>query len=190
MSKTTTFSSSNNTLDNDTRSNYITKLEHAFIIFILKKLSNENFPLSASTIAEYMSLLTGENHCEKTILKKIKALYALQSDSGDPVFGNTLLLTFGGTIVEVSNEGKKNITKKQSKYYFKPLMYKSDLELICGSISSNRYLSDAEKSYLISREMTLSSLNANSNTLTKQIDESTQTTLASDYLDKPQTMLL
>lgn len=186
MNNTSSLSSNNNTLDSNERSKYIDKLEHSFIIFILKKLSHKDSPMSAAKIANYMSYLTGEDHAEKTILKKIRAICALQSDSKDHILENTLWLTFGGAIIEVSNMEKKGIKKKQSRFYFQPLMHQSDLALVCGSISSNRYLSDSEKTYLISREMTLSSLNADTNTLTKQIDGMAKDSLAYDYLkDSP-----
>ena len=52
----------------------ITQLEHAFIVFVLKKLSSIEHPLSASTIADYIGQLTGEDHSEKTILRTFFAL--------------------------------------------------------------------------------------------------------------------
>ena len=184
MSKTTSLSSQENFLDMDKRSCYIGQLEHSFIVFILKKLSHKDSPLSASTIADYMGFLTGEIHSEKTILRKLKSLCALQSDNTDHTLENTLWLTFGGSIVEVSNEKKKGITKKQSQFYFKPMMHESDLALVCGAIASNRYLSDNEKNYLLSREMTLSSLNADTSSIRQQIDALAQAPLTYDYLSE------
>ena len=183
MNKTNKFSSNKNLLNSNDRSNTIKQLEHSFIVFILKKLSHKDAPLSASAIADYMCLLTGEMHTEKTTLRKLKEICYLQCDSINPVIGNTLWLTFGGTIIEVSNEGKKNITKKQSKFYFQPLMHASDLALVCGAIASNRYLSDNEKNYLLSREMTLSNLDANPDSIIAQIDELANESLAYDYMD-------
>ena len=149
----------------------ITQLEHAFIVFVLKKLSSIEHPLSASTIADYIGQLTGEDHSEKTILRKLKALCSLSNNPDADTINNMLWLTFGGSIVEISNEKKKNITKKQSQFYFKPLMNTSDLSLVCGAIASNRYLSSDEKDYLISREMTLTSLDTDSDNLIWQIEE-------------------
>ncbi|MBQ9438043.1 MAG: WYL domain-containing protein [Lachnospiraceae bacterium] len=40
-------------------------------------------------------------------------------------------------------------------YCFKPLLDKSDVDLVCGTITSNRYLTMNEKEYLIAREKTL-----------------------------------
>lgn len=133
------------------KNNSITQLEHVLIVFILKKFSNKNNPLSARIITDYLCQLTGQAHSDKTILKKLLILCGIQT----PPVHNTLCLTLGGNIIEVSNLGKEGITKKQSKFYFEPFLTTSDLSLICGAISSNRYLSACEKDYLIRRLMAL-----------------------------------
>lgn len=137
------------------RSQQMTQLEIALIIFVLKRFSSENAPLSAAKIANHMISLTGEEHSEKTILRKLNLLSGLQQALDENIINNSLWLTFGGHIVEVSNQNKKGIKKKQSQFYFKPLMTDSDLSMICGAITSNRYLSAKEKEYLLSRELTL-----------------------------------
>lgn len=136
----------------------MTSLETAFIMFLLKQLSTPTQPLSASQIAFLMSFISGKQHSEKTILQRLQHLCTLQEDENESVIANTLQLTFGGHIVKVTNN-KKEIVKPQNKFYFAPLLDKSDLELICGAITSNRYLSSSEKEYLLSREMTFGSLN-------------------------------
>ena len=171
MSQTSTKTIENNITSPDQATININQIEHALIVFILKKLSSQSNPLSASMIADYLCQLTGEDHSEKTILRKLKTLCSLSKDPQATTINNMLWLTFGGNIIEISNEKKKNITKKQSQFYFKPLMNASDLSLVCGAIASNRYLSAEEKDYLISREMTLTSLDADSDNLIWQIEE-------------------
>lgn len=136
-----------------------TQLEYSLIVFVLKKFSDINTPLSAADIAEHICDITGKEHSEKTILRKLNHICEVQADTANTNVINTLWLSFGGTVVEVSNLSKKNITKKQSRFYFKPILNESDLALICGTIASNRYLSDAEKSYLIATEKTLNNFN-------------------------------
>lgn len=158
----------------------ITQLEYAFIVFVLKKLSDENHPLSASTVTDYISQLTGKLHTEKTILRKLQALCSLQFNPNSQTVNNMLWLTFGGSIIEVSNEHKKNIIKKQSHFYFKPLMTLGELSLVCGAITSNRYLSSQEKNYLLSREMTMTNLDPAAGSLSSQIDAIVSSTAACD----------
>ena len=138
------------------RSGFLTQLEITFLIFLLKKLSSAQKPLSARKLANYMSSLTGEEHSEKTILRKLKKLCLLQNDPDDTLISNTLFLTFGGTVEESTNLSSGSDSKKvQTKYYFKPLLDASDIAMICGTITSNRFLSQKEKDYLLSRQHTL-----------------------------------
>ena len=95
------------------RSKQMTQLELSFIIFILKKLSSKESPLSAAKIAHYMESLTDEEHSEKTILRKLKLLTSMQQSPDEEIISNTLWLTFGGNVVELSNEKKSNITKNR-----------------------------------------------------------------------------
>ena len=156
-------------LSNEDRSKILTQLEIPLLMFILKKLSHKDHPLSANKIADYLNLLTHHVHSEKTILRKLKNLCLLQRNEDDELINNTLFLTFGGYVVEIINNSP---TKKysQSRFYFSPLLDASDLALICGTITSNRYLTPQEKAYLLSREQTLSSADANTVDFTKNLE--------------------
>ena len=57
-------------------------------------------------------------------------------------------------MIEISNR-EKGVRHIQNRYYFKPLLDKSDVDMVCGTITSNRYLTTKEKEYLIAREKTL-----------------------------------
>ncbi len=144
-------------LKDEDRSKFLTQLEIPFLMFILKKFSDKDAPLSANKIVQYMNHLTGEEHSEKTLLRKLRNLCLLQNDSKDELINNTLFLTFGGCVVATTNEKSNPHAKRvQSRYYFKPLLDAGDLAMICGAIASNRYLTQQEKAYLLSREQTLS----------------------------------
>lgn len=151
------------------RGKQISQLEHALIIFVLKKFSDREHPLSAPKIADYISEITGEEHIARTIRRKLQHLATLQETSEESLINNTLCLTFGGHIVEVSNKGKMNIKKEQCQYYFQPLLNSGDLALICGAITSNRYLTDSEKNYLLEREKILGTITDDAKTLDNAI---------------------
>ena len=149
------------------RSKFLTQLEIPLLMFILKKLSCKDHPLSAGKIANYLNLLTKEEHSEKTILRKLKNLCMLQGNPEDEIVNNTLFLTFGGYVVEVTCGDRRT----QSRFYFSPLLDAGDLALICGTIASNRYLTPQEKAYLLSREQTLSAADADTVDFTKNLED-------------------
>ncbi len=159
---TTASSSPKQTLPPDTpaKQNDLTSIELSFIMLILKQLSDKDHPFSASEIAKKMNHLTGEPHTEKTISRKLNIIRNLQTNPDKKYLCNILHLTYGGCIVEVSNLDNKRSTakKKQSKFYFKPLLTNADVDFICAAINSNRYFSESEKKYLTSREQTLSAI--------------------------------
>lgn len=143
--------------------NPFVQLEISFIMLILKQLTDKDHPLSANEIAEKMNFLTKEVHNEKTMSRKLKLLLELQTNPEQKHLYNLMYLTYGGYIVEIINQAHKHskTKKKQSKFYFEPLLTNADVDFICASIKSNRYFSESEKDYLISREETLSSLITN-----------------------------
>ncbi len=162
------------------RENDMTNLEIPILIYVLKNFSSEEHPISIGTIGTYMQILTGKTHDPKTIRGKVRLLLALQDDPDEENICESLMHTFGGRIVEKTNHDPANLEKrKQSKFYFEPLLAPADVSLICGAITSNRYLSDEEKNYLISREITLSPL---ADKTTKQTRESTKLSIDRDQL--------
>ena len=154
-------------LNEKNRSKFLSQLEIPLLMFILKKLSYKEHPLSAAKVADYLNLLTQKEHSEKTILRKLRNLCLFQSNPNDEIVNNTLFLTFGGYVVEVTNNTKRT----QSHFYFSPLLDAGDLALICGTIASNRYLTPQEKAYLLSREQTLSSADAENVDFTKNLED-------------------
>lgn len=133
---------------------FLKTLEIPLLIRILKEEATENQPMSAALISDRLSEITGLEHSEKTVLRKLQRLMNLQNKIDDSVLEKHLQLSLGGTMVEISNR-KKGVKHVQNRYYFRPLLDKSDVDMVCGTITSNRYLSLKEKEYLIAREKTL-----------------------------------
>lgn len=161
---TTDSSSQTQTLASDppgsSKSHDLGDFEISFIMLILKQSSDKDHPFSASEIAKKMNHLTGEVHTEKTISRKLNIIRNLQTNPEKKYLCNVLHLTYGGRIVEVSNLDNKysKAKRKQSKFYFEPLLTNADVDFICAAINSNRYFSESEKKYLTSREQTLISI--------------------------------
>lgn len=148
-----TANKSNTTTASTEKDNLVTQFEMSLIIFLLKKLSSEENPLSVREIKGALEELTELDHSEKTIRRKLQKLCALSKEKNDSLIPSSLLLAFGGAVVETTNRGTSIL-----KYYFQPLLDASDVSMICGAIASNRYLTAAEKDYLLSREQFLAVL--------------------------------
>ncbi len=133
---------------------FLKMLEIPLLIRILKEEASEERPMSAALISERLSEITGLEHSEKTVLRKLQRLVDLQNKIDDSVLEKHLQLSLGGSMIQVSNR-EKGVKHIQNRYYFKPLLDRSDVDMVCGTITSNRYLSVKEKEYLIAREKTL-----------------------------------
>lgn len=133
---------------------FLKMLEIPLLIRILKEEASEENPMSAALISDRLSEITGLEHSEKTVLRKLQRLVELQKKIDDSVLEKHLQLSLGGTMIEISNR-EKGVRHIQNRYYFKPLLDKSDVDMVCGTITSNRYLTTKEKEYLIAREKTL-----------------------------------
>lgn len=110
--------------------------------------------MSARKISDELSIISGLDHSEKTVLRKLQRLILLQKNIDDTVLEKNLYLSLGGKLVEVSGK-TRNSMRTQTRYYFEPLLDQSDVDMICGTITSNRYLTQKEKEYLIARQQTL-----------------------------------
>lgn len=133
---------------------FLKMLEIPLLIRILKEEASEEHPMSAALISDRLSEITGLEHSEKTVLRKLQRLVELQRKIDDSVLEKHLQLSLGGTMIEVSNR-KRGVRHIQNRYYFKPLLDRSDVDMVCGTITSSRYLTVKEKEYLITREKTL-----------------------------------
>ena len=138
--------------------------EIPLLYYVLKTTTDEEHAMSISEISEQLDLLIpppnpNDNYFpERTLRRKIDRLTALQ-DNKNPLLQSVnqlLQMILGGQIEYCEANGilsGKNIHGKgtQRRYYFNPILTSGDMNMIFGSIQSNRYLSEDEKNYLLTR---------------------------------------
>lgn len=142
----------------------LVQLAIPMIYYVLKEFSSAEESLTAKDIARLANELVDFSDeivfKEGLIKSKLNSLvaYALTGEDYDGLSGelmsvkNFLHNTFGGVIVEVKKDNPLFPKKKpHSTYYFQPLLDNSDIDMISGSIASNRFFSAEEMNYLIAR---------------------------------------
>lgn len=144
--------------------NILKQCELLLAIYVLKSATNEDFAMSVSEIAEQLDALLPDEDPdstffpERTLRRKFDILSLLESSKNnvfDQIF-QLFALVYGGKVVSREADGiltGKNTTGngKQKRYYFDPVLSEGDMDMICGTIQSSRYLSYEEKNYLLSR---------------------------------------
>lgn len=143
--------------------NLIKHYDITLIAYVLKRLTDVDHALSCSEINEHLNILfpTSSNNVfffdARTTKRKLDMIDALDNSQDFLASLNQIFATtYGGVIKHREADGlyKKSYPHKQGtqkRYYFDPLLESSDVELIYGSLNSSRYLSDAEKEYLLAR---------------------------------------
>ncbi|MDD6627134.1 MAG: WYL domain-containing protein [Lachnospiraceae bacterium] len=143
--------------------NLIKHYDITLIAYVLKRLTDVEHALSCAEINEHLNILfpsssnSGFFFDARTTKRKLDIIDAL--DNSQDFFASlnqVFVTTYGGVIKHREADGlyKKSYPHKQGtqkRYYFEPLLESSDVELIYGSLNSSRYLSDAEKEYLLAR---------------------------------------
>lgn len=149
--------------------NLLRDFDTILIMYILKIATNEDYAISAPEISNQLNHLFESLDIDKLGKDEDQELFNsrtvrrdlepfLQVEECQTILDSLLTrvtdYVYGGKIASRAADGiQKQLNKKsagtQKRYYFKPLLDKSDMTLIYGSISSNRYLSDEEKSYLM-----------------------------------------
>ena len=71
--------------------------------------------MSAARISDRLSEITGLEHSEKTVLRKLQRLVELQEKIRGSVLEKHLRLSLGGTMVEISNR-EKGVRHIQNRY--------------------------------------------------------------------------
>ena len=149
--------------DNDIRK-LLKQFEIPLIYYVLKTSTDKDHALSCPQLAEKLSVLVPHPDNDesffnsKTTGHKLDDIIKL-SDTDDKLIdtlNNVFAMTFGGMIKTRAADGiynGKNYAGKgsQKRYYFDPLLSRSDMDLVYGAVNSSRYLSGAEKDYLLSR---------------------------------------
>ncbi|MCR4656462.1 MAG: WYL domain-containing protein [Lachnospiraceae bacterium] len=149
--------------DNDLR-NLIKQFEIPLIYYALMISTDEDHAMSCSAIAEKLSGIVPHPDSDKSFFNskttgnKLEDIMALSviDDKLIKKLSTLFSVTFGGTIKSREADGiykGKNLkgSGSQRRYYFEPLLSRSDMDLVYGAINSSRYLSGAEKNYLLSR---------------------------------------
>lgn len=162
--------------------NLVKQFEIPLIYFILKTSTDEDHALSCSAIADRMSAILphpDKNNCffnTRTTAHKLDSIsLLLKEDDLIDILNICFSMTFGGMIKSREADGiytGKTINAKgsQKRYYFEPLLTRPDMDLVYGAISSNRYLSETEKTYLLSRLEVLQPLfNSNPENITTRV---------------------
>ncbi len=129
------------------------------LIYILKSYKTVDKALYASTLAEEMKEVLGESYSEKTLKRKLDRILEIQNWENEKnedkrvekkKLAEIMYCVYGGRIVAVG------ATKK--KYYFEPCLDDGSMKMLNGTVVSNSFLSEEEKSYLLSRMKMLNML--------------------------------
>lgn len=111
------------------------------IVYILQTQTTEDKPFSKEDVeGELFKIIPYEKDARR-LLDTIPTID--KAKDIEDVY-DTIAVVYGGRIVTVPGKPKK--------YYFEPFINPSDLNMIKGSILSDKYLSDKEKDYLTSVE--------------------------------------
>lgn len=133
------------------------------IIYILKTLTNEDNAMAVPKLSEQLNELIPSTDLEffstKTMYRRMNPFLKIEEFTEKNIQKINKLLPFilGGSIAHrpadgiMNGKNTKSTGKQQNRFYFDPILKQGDMDLICGSIRSSRYLSDEEKDYLIKR---------------------------------------
>ena len=132
------------------------------IAYVLKRITDIDHALSYAEINEHLNHLLQNSDDSpffdsRTTKRKLDVIEKLLSSENILVSLNQIFAsTYGGSIKYREADGLYNKQYphkqgKQKRYYFEPLLKSSDMELIYGTINSSRYLSEAEREYLLAR---------------------------------------
>ena len=147
----------------------------SLIIHILKTLSSKETPLSIPEITNELKNITLEDYNANTIRRHIDSIVEIFSSDNTGKYANmknAFIYSYGGIIYEVSDPYCRAKVNSRNKYYFDPLLSAGDVNMLCASVTSNRYISKKDKDYLNTRLKTLSPYCANTIPVIKNIAKS------------------
>ena len=151
--------------DGENEKSIIHAYDMLLIMAILKIYTGKTRAFSISEITrELNEMFTDVSNvdsvlfAERTIYRKVDLLASAASDDSElnNYINRMLLVLTGGAVKYRSANGILsgiNTSGKgsQRRYFFEPLLSNSDLDMICSTLMSSRYLSEHEKHYLLSR---------------------------------------
>jgi len=152
----------------------IKKIYELFLLYyVLKTYTDENHALSANKITERLNEITAnmltlqenldtEYFSERTISRKLIQLSCLSEDASvtqstasdllcSIIMGGIVKTKYAAGVEKKGYSLKKDNSKRQTRFYFEPSLTSGDMNLIIGSILSNRFLTQTEKEYLTKR---------------------------------------
>ena len=138
------------------------------ITYILKVRSSKENPQKIGDIHRELSNIFGDLiPSQKTLARTLELITRLsdlaqKDDLASLQLSSIFQLTLAGKIIAVTPKGKK-----QKSYYFDPIIDEGNLDMICGSVISNRYLSEQNRDFLVK---SLHILNADATDRTDLID--------------------
>jgi len=133
------------------------------LLYILKTTTNSENAMSVSELSDQLDTLipsfSEDSYFPDRTMRRKFEYFTNLAESNNSVLSkinNILPYVFGGNVASRSADGihsGKNVrgNGKQKRFYFDPVLTTGDMELICGSINSNRFLSEQEKDYLLAR---------------------------------------
>ena len=146
----------------DESEKFIRSYDAILALFIIKSMTDEEHAMSVHDISEQLNYLFKADESdlfpERTIRRKME-IFAPTGELLETVnerIKDLLRPLIGGTLEYRAADGiekglNKTGTGSQRRYYFDPVLDTSDLDLIYGALMSSRYLSENEKTYLLSR---------------------------------------
>ena len=120
------------------------------VVYILQTQTTADKPFSKENIEDELFKIVPYEKDARRLLDTINIID--NAKNIEDVY-DTIAVVYGGRIVTVPGKPKK--------YYFEPFINPSDLNMIKGSILSDKYLSNKEKDYLTSVEDLLCPVQAN-----------------------------
>lgn len=147
--------------------NVLRQLDIPMLHYLLSTTTDEDHAMSVGEIAEQFDYLIPSPislqhfYSDRTVRRKlgevIDYLYLRKDNEIIKQIINLLEMTMGGQIKFRNADGVRDAkftpkdVQRQRRYYFEPLLSAADMNMICGALRSSRYLSPAEKDYLLER---------------------------------------
>ncbi len=122
------------------------------LAYILRGITSESLAVSAAGLADEMKLYLGKEYSVRTLDRKLSDILDIQAwDKEQRIhkrkykkeMAQILYCIYGGRILTTGN--------KYKKYYFEPCLDNASMHMLNGVVLSNRFLSQEEKAYLLTR---------------------------------------
>ncbi len=142
------------------------------LAYILRGITSESRAVSAAELADEMKLYLGKEYSVRTLDRKLDDILEIQAWDKEQSkqkrkykkeIAQILYCIYGGRILTTGN--------KYKKYYFEPCLDNASMHMLNGVVLSNRFLSQEEKAYLLTR-MKLMNMLGELNNLPDEGDDS------------------